>query len=405
MFIDFFCYRQSVSADDSDYLLNQDEVYPCHLCGKTFRSDLQLVKHQRSHAVEHGSSSRGAYQCPICERKFEHSGKLSRHMRIHTGERPHRCRVCNKTFIQSGQLVIHMRTHTGEKPYTCSTCEKAFTCSKQLKVHMRTHTGEKPYHCDICGKCFGYNHVLKLHQVQHFGCRVFKCTICDSTFVSKKEMEIHIVNHDDRDMPRPSSTGSTLSQISQEKDRSTPSTTSSPLPNYISFTPSSPAASPRPSVPYLLPSVNTVCPDLPNTFPMAALRRSIIARNPLYPVTMPLIKDLVAQDEKMFGHLPVLKSFPLEALMASTGLEDRPSPCPSPGPLNLTITASLVSDTSSAPTTRSPAAPSLQAPSPAPSPTYAKMTNSSLPPRKRKFVCDVEGEGPRGSVIQFARRT
>lgn len=190
-------------------------------------------------------------------------------------------------------------------------------------------------------------------------------------------------------------TGSTLSHLSSDKE-STPSTTFSPLPTYISFTPSSPAVSPHPSVPYLLPSVNTVCPDVPTTFSNAPTRGSIIAKNPLYPVTLPMIMDLVAEDEKMFGHLPVLKSLPMEVLMASPRLEERTSPCPSPAPLNLTITASCaVSVRPSSP----PPCRTLY--SPTPSSTYSSMTNSSLPPRKRKIVVD-EDLSCRGSVIQYA---
>ncbi|XP_015601828.1 Krueppel homolog 1 isoform X2 [Cephus cinctus] len=168
-----------------------EKPYQCEYCNKSFSVKENLSVHRRIHTKER------PYKCDVCERAFEHSGKLHRHMRIHTGERPHKCSVCAKTFIQSGQLVIHMRTHTGEKPYVCKACGKGFTCSKQLKVHTRTHTGEKPYTCDICGKSFGYNHVLKLHQVAHYGEKVYKCTLCHETFNSKKTMEMHIKTHSD----------------------------------------------------------------------------------------------------------------------------------------------------------------------------------------------------------------
>jgi len=361
-----------------------DPAFTCPVCAKPFVVKENMLAHQRLHARP--------YRCTLCDRSFEHSGKLHRHMRIHTGERPHKCKVCSKSFIQSGQLVIHMRTHTGEKPYVCSRCPKGFTCSKQLKVHMRTHTGEKPYHCDICGKSFGYNHVLKLHQVQHFGCRVYKCTICNATFTNKKLMETHIISHDDGELPpRPTSTGSTASRSS--KDRVSPAPVSPPA---MSFT----AAG---ALPCLLPSINTVCPDLKERTPAPALvpRRSIIARNPLYPVTMPLIKSLMAEDMLKFGDLPVLRSLPDFLSPSGCSSPSRRSPSLTPfqrssspqlNPLNLTVKAT---DEEIA----LPASPPPASPPPASSPTFANMTKSSLPLRKRRLM---EQLHPRGSVIQFA---
>ena len=312
-----------------------------------------------SGGLEPSTSPNKPFKCTVCDKSFEHSGKLHRHLRIHTGERPHECNICGKSFIQSGQLVIHMRLHTGDRPYSCQHCDKAFTCSKQLKVHLRTHTKEKPYKCEICGKCFGYNHVLKLHQVAHFGEKIYKCTICDSTFNKKKHLEAHIRSHKEQ---------------------------AAMLPSIETLPP--PPASPEPAVErrFLLPSIDSLpstvynrewrAEDFDQTAPQdlshkprsakSRARGTAIRRNPLYPVTASLVKNLLAEDLAEFGP---------------------PSPLASPR-LNPHIYGAVLPSVSRlgelmvSPLTPPPSV----SPPLAPSPSLSAMSEHSLPPRKRRYA-------------------
>jgi hypothetical protein len=127
------------------------------------------------------------------------------------------------------------------------------------------------------------------------------------------------------------------------------------------------------------------------------LRDSIIRKNPLYPVTMPLIQRLVADDLVQFGQLPRLRFPDLTHLCAVAAAIERvgdsivgvpppspPSPCPSP----------------------SRSTPGSRTSGTAVSSSLAAMANSSLPPRKRRLL-PAEAEeagGLRGSVIQFGLR-
>ena len=158
----------------------------------------------------------------------------------------------------------------------------------------------------------------------------------------------------------------------------------------------------------MLPSINTICfdgsaaarissepedlrirraaPHWPETGSPSSFngqRVSTIRKNPLYPVTLPLIQQLVAEDRAQFGRLPPLipRCPDLTVISPSPFLNGplSPSPPPSVSPVSrATLSSSL-----------------------------AAMANSSLPPRKRRLLqsaAEDDLSGQRGSVIQFGIR-
>ncbi|XP_077381417.1 uncharacterized protein LOC144021192 [Festucalex cinctus] len=193
-------------------------VYLCSVCGRRFKVEAVLRRHEEKHKGEH-------YHCAVCSRHFSKPAQYKRHVEMHdrreskcphcdgiflkhstfkyhlqthTKERPHQCTYCRDTFVDSEELERHRLKHRKfrkERPYKCTRCDAAFAALAELTAHMEGHKGEAPLSCDICGRSFLNASKLEKHQSIHTGVRPHLCPHCGNGFVTAANLKQHMYSH------------------------------------------------------------------------------------------------------------------------------------------------------------------------------------------------------------------
>ncbi|XP_033479000.2 uncharacterized protein LOC117254716 [Epinephelus lanceolatus] len=170
---------------------HQDEQYYCSLCRKHFMK----LSHYKRHVMVH---NRREARCPHCDSVFLKLTALKYHLRTHTEERPYQCTCCIETFEEKEDLEQHCLKHRKfkrERPYSCTRCDAAFSALIELTDHMTSHEGEQPLNCPVCGRTFLNKTKLEKHLSIHTGERPHLCSICGNGFPSAASLKLHIHIH------------------------------------------------------------------------------------------------------------------------------------------------------------------------------------------------------------------
>eukprot|EP01080_Neovahlkampfia_damariscottae_P009590 gene9590-1792_t len=110
------------------------------------------------------------YHCEICEKSYKDRSNLVKHLRIHTKEKPFECKICGKEFAHSQSKNDHMNIHKQKKPYQCKLCDKTFGNGSNLRRHMTgVHQQQKKHKCEYCDQKFSQKTNLNSHiKKSHF---------------------------------------------------------------------------------------------------------------------------------------------------------------------------------------------------------------------------------------------
>ena len=168
--------------------------FKCKLCDATFPKKGDMIVHIKR---EHSDVDK-PYNCHICEKSFRTQVLLKGHMNSHE-EKQVVCDDCGKSFKSKHYLTCHVNdVHKKILKFSCDQCDFKCTRSDILSRHMIDHTGIYPFNCSTCGKGFKSGAELKKHEDKHLPDDLkykFTCQYCGSMFTRKVNMEVHIKSH------------------------------------------------------------------------------------------------------------------------------------------------------------------------------------------------------------------
>ncbi|KAK0164102.1 hypothetical protein PV328_002765 [Microctonus aethiopoides] len=146
--------------------VHSENVFPknfsCTTCGKSFKENWQLQRHERSHKRPIAT----IYECSVCNKPFPDKARLDTHEKIHIVDKTYHCPKCNKIFFKELSLITHQCTGVSlstkrnsakaktnqkkatspvvvDKKFKCSKCPEMFDTTQLRNLHSRIHTEPK----------------------------------------------------------------------------------------------------------------------------------------------------------------------------------------------------------------------------------------------------------------------
>ena len=143
----------------------------CSMCSKSFKTELKLQEHMKTHKVK---------ICSICEKQFRRPFLFKKHKReahcgtVETRKVIKRCSECGKVFNRPWRLKKHLEDKHGaeesdvsKKLVKCKHCDEELESDKALKIHLHEHHVQLAHRCEICEKYFFTSKAFRKHIKYH----------------------------------------------------------------------------------------------------------------------------------------------------------------------------------------------------------------------------------------------
>lgn len=140
------------------------KTYDCDLCSLIFKNPSSLIYHYVTHL------NKTFYICEYCGKSFKRFKSLTGHVSLHANDqdRLYKCDICKRSYSTPAGLKYHMTGHSGATPYNCNYCPKKYRDASDLRRHIRVHINvEKRFVCVICKKSFYEKKELNHHMKRH----------------------------------------------------------------------------------------------------------------------------------------------------------------------------------------------------------------------------------------------
>lgn len=209
--------------------LKQDVTFPCELCGKICKNEIQLKAHQIVH------DDKRNFKCGYCPNVYSRKSIFDQHVIAqHSGTRPFICRKCGAAYASRHTLLMHWSKHDvgrsvfrccgrvfphrakynehlkigskhlrpEDKKFVCTWCGDRFLREPQLDQHVaRKHLNNpiKNYVCHECGAAFSLRVSLRRHLSNHADATPCNCPICPQTFLHRTQLREHLTTYHSRE--------------------------------------------------------------------------------------------------------------------------------------------------------------------------------------------------------------
>lgn len=142
------------------------------------------------------------YHCPLCDKTFTRLHSLKKHAKRHMTNNPVRCGYCGQFYLDVSSLTRHIRLRHSiddRKYFECDMCNRRYTSFRKLEEHKQLHMGETmpQYHCIYCSNKYDKLGRFKEHLRKKHGNRAITsnktCQVCFKTDLMREDMGANLI--------------------------------------------------------------------------------------------------------------------------------------------------------------------------------------------------------------------